>query len=224
MREKILAISNSIVKTESNNYKAKHIINCAGLYADKVAHMMKIALGYEVIPFRGEYMEVKNLALNSMIYQVPNLKYPFLGVHLTKTVNNKVLAGPTVTLSFGRESYNKEINFKESFEMIRSLNFWRMALKREFLKLALENGKISLSKKAFLSEIQKLCSQKISKDDIKPYKSGIRAQMVDNKGRMVKDMLVVFRKDSTHILNAVSPGLTSCLAFAEYVVDNIEPC
>jgi len=220
MSAEVRAIADRRVITDNEEYPATHIINCAGLYSDKIARMMGIGRQYYIIPFRGEYMELKNITLNSMVYQVPDLRYPFLGVHLTRTVEGKVLAGPTAMLSFGRESYDKQVDFPETLEMMGTLNFWRLVFSLEFLKLAMHNAKISLSEKAFLNEIRTLWPE-VSKEDITPYRSGVRAQMVDRRGKLVDDMLVEFREGSTHVLNAVSPGLTSSLAFAEYLVERI---
>ena len=220
MGAEVREVPGNRVITDKEEYPATHIINCAGLYSDKIAHMMGLGLDYRIIPFRGEYMELKNVNLNSMVYQVPDLRYPFLGVHLTKTVEGKVLAGPTAMLSFGRESYDKEIDFAETLSMLGTVNFWRLVFSWEFLKVAAHNARISFSDRAFLEEIRTLWPDASIKDII-PYRSGVRAQMVDHRGKMVDDMLVEFRENSTHVLNAVSPGLTSSLAFAEYVVERI---
>ncbi len=217
----VTAISDGTVITCKGDFKAAHVINCAGLYTDRIARMMGAGRGYRIIPFRGDYMELHNCVVNSMVYQVPDLRYPFLGVHLTKTVAGEVLAGPTAMLSFGRESYDKQVRLAETLAMLASVNFWRLVSSAEFLRLVAYNGKISFFDRAFLAEIRTLTPQ-ARMEDIKPYRSGIRAQVVDRKGRMVDDMLVEFRGDSTHILNAVSPGMTAALAFAEYVVDNMK--
>ena len=217
----VTAIRDGTVITCKGDFKAAHVINCAGLYTDRIARMMGAGRGYRIIPFRGDYMELHNCVVNSMVYQVPDLRYPFLGVHLTKRVAGEVLAGPTAMLSFGRESYDKQVRLAETLAMLASVNFWRLVSSAEFLRLVARNGRISFFDRAFLAEIRTLTPQARMKD-IKPYRSGIRAQMVDRKGRMVDDMLVEFRGDSTHILNAVSPGMTAALAFAEYVVDNMK--
>ncbi len=208
------------VVTTRGEFKRGHVINAAGLYSDKIAHLMGVGLDYKIIPFRGEYMEVGGVSINSMVYQAPNLKYPFLSVHFTKMTDGKVLAGPTAALSFGRESYQKEFHQQETKEMFGSMHFWKMAASREFLSLAAHNAKISLFQSEFLREIQKLCPS-VTKENILPYRSGIRAQMVDRRGKMLDDIVVEFREDSTHVLNAVSPGMTSSLAFAEYVVNQL---
>ncbi len=220
MQTRVNAITDSRAVTNFGDFKADHIINAAGLYSDKIAHMMNVGLDYTIIPFRGEYMEVKNVAVNTMVYQAPDLKYPFLSVHFTKMTDGKLLAGPTATLSFGRESYHKEFQKEEAKEMFRSAHFWKMCASTEFLSLAVHNAKISLLQSEFLREIQKLCPS-VQKENLLPYRSGIRAQMVDRRGKMLDDIVIEFRENSTHILNVVSPGMTSSLAFAEYVVNKI---
>ena len=200
----VLDIKENKVITSKGNFKG-HIINCAGLYADKIAHMMGIGLDFRIVPFRGEYMEIKNHRMNSMVYQVPDLRFPFLGVHLTKMIDKKVLVGPSSVLSFGRQSYKKEFDFKETLDMVSSMNFLRLVSSKVFLKMTYSNMKMSLSKSSYLDELRKLYKDAQQKD-IRPSISGIRAQMVDKKGNMVNDLVVEQTKNSTHILNAVSPG------------------
>jgi L-2-hydroxyglutarate oxidase len=220
MGAEVSDVSEGAVVSTAGEYRAGHVINCAGLYSDRIAAMMGAGDGYRIIPFRGEYMEIEDLPVNSMVYQTPDLRYPFLGVHFTKTVDGRVLAGPTAMLSFGREAYGKEIIPGETLRMMGGLNFWRLVLSAEFLRLVWHNGRISFSDRAFLEEIRTLAPQ-VEMEQIKPYRSGIRAQMVDRRGRMVNDMVVEFRPDSTHVLNAVSPGMTAALAFAVHVADNL---
>ena len=220
LEAEVSAIREGAAQTARGEFRFRHLINCAGLHSDRIARMLGAGRGYRIVPFRGEYMELSNITVNSMVYQVPDLRYPFLGVHLTRTVEGRVLAGPTAMLSFGRESYEKEIDWAEALRMIASPNFRRLVLSGEFLRLAAHNGRLSFSRKAFLEEIRGLWPA-ARLEDIAPYRSGIRAQLVDSRGRMVDDMLVEFLPGSTHILNAVSPGMTAALAFAEYVVDKI---
>lgn len=220
MGNKVINIYGNEVLTSKGEFKADHIINCAGLYADKVAHMMKVGLRYTIIPFRGEYVEIKGIPINSMVYQVPDLKYPFLGVHLTKTVGGKVLAGPTAVLSLGRESYNKEVNFVETFNMLRKINFLRLVCKKEFIKLTYYNARLSFSDRAFLREVCKILPQATT-ECVADYLSGIRAQIVDHKGNLLNDITIERTKNSTHIINAVSPGMTCALPFAKLLADNL---
>jgi len=221
MDAKVTGIRGNSVKTRKGVFEADHIINCAGLYSDKIAHVMGAGKGIRIVPFRGEYMEVENLDIRSMVYQAPDLNFPFLKVHLTKTVDGKVLAGPTATLALGREAYRKGINPGEFIGMAISVNFLRLLFGKSFRKLVAENAKVTVSKKAFLKEIRRI-SPSVKRGDLKKHPPGIRAQPVNRKGEIVNDMLVEFTDDATHILNAVSPGLTASLSFAEYVVDRIE--
>ena len=208
----------SIITSLGSVKRPKHIINCAGLYADNVAQMMSEADDYMIVPFRGEYLEV-NVPINSMVYQVPDFIHPFLGVHLTKTLEGKVLAGPNAMLSFGRESYAKEFNFNESIDMITKPHFWKMISKKSFIKTAYLNSKTSFSLGKFREEVESITNISITR--IQPGRAGIRAQLVNKDGEMVDDFKIIYRNDATHILNAVSPGLTCSLAFASYVAGKI---
>lgn len=201
--------------------EADHVINCAGLQADRVAHRMGVGSRYRIIPFRGEYFEVKDCKIRSMIYRAPDLRFPFLSIHLTRETSGRVLAGPSAVLSFGRESYHKEWQWRDLADMFSSPQFLRLVTHPAFLRLALQNAGTSLSKRAFLREVQSL-AEDVKPDQLLPWRSGIRAQMVDEKGNMVDDILVEYGKNATHVLNAVSPGLTCSLAFAEYVASKIE--
>lgn len=215
--DRMIALHSGRFAPRRHEFWANHVVNAAGLYADKFAHQMGVGLEYTIIPFRGEYREVDGLEINSMIYHIPDKRFPFLGVHLTPTVTGIVIAGPTSALSFGRESYGGEFNKGEVAEMLHTRNFWRMALRYETLKLYLKNRKISKSEKAFLREVQEIAPS-VEKQDLSPHPAGIRAQVVDRDGEMCNDFIVDFQLDSTHILNAVSPGMTCALPFAEYVV------
>lgn len=208
------------IETPAGKVTAEHIINCAGLYADKIAHQMGVGLDCRVIPFRGEYMEVEGCDVRSMIYQAPDLRFPFLSIHLTRETNGRVLAGPSAVLAFGREAYEKQWVIGETLEMLASLQFWRLVASPAFLRLAVQNAKTSLLRKAFLRQIQGLAPG-IRAEQVHPARAGIRAQMVNRSGRMLDDILVEYREHSTHVLNAVSPGMTCSLAFAEHVVDRL---
>jgi L-2-hydroxyglutarate oxidase len=209
------------IKTPEAKIDADHIINCAGLHADKIAHQMGAGLDYRVIPFRGEYMEVEGCDIRTMIYQPPDLRFPFLSIHLTRETDGRVLAGPSAVLAFGREAYNKEWALDEAFEMLGSAQFWRLVSNPTFLKLAAANAKTSLMRKAFLAQIRGLAPG-IRPEQVRPARAGMRAQMVDRSGRMLDDILVEYGEHATHVLNAVSPGMTCSLAFAEYVADRLQ--
>ncbi len=219
----VFGVRDNRLLTNKGVFEFGHAVNCAGLYADEIARFFNLetAKNLKVIPFKGDYKQV-DININSMIYHPPqHTEFPFLGVHLTKTIDGRVLAGPTSTLSWrGRESYDGEYNLKEMGEILFSRNFRRLVKNKEFRKLAWENAQISYNNRRFIKEINTLLNFSIEKREVKHYMSGIRAQMVSREGKMVNDFLIEQAKDSTHILNAVSPGMTCCLAFAEYVVEN----
>lgn len=217
---RVTGIEGNVIRTTQGDISAEHLVNCAGLHADKIAHMMGAGKQYKIIPFRGEYMEVRNCNVQSMIYQAPDLRFPFLSVHLTRETDGRVLAGPSAVLAFGREAYDKEWVASDMAAMFLSSQFLRMVIQPEFLQLALENLKTSLSKNSFIEQISSLIDG-VRTDSVAPYRSGIRAQMVDQNGKLVDDILVERQASSTHVLNAVSPGMTCSLAFANYLTDQI---
>lgn len=216
----VLKVDGRDLITTSGPVQADHIVNCAGLHTDRIAHDMGIGKEYKIIPFRGEYMEVKGCDVRSMIYQAPDLRFPFLSIHLTREADGRVLAGPSAVLAFGREAYDKEWKWREMGDMFFSKPFLRLVASPEFLGVAVQNARTSLSKAAFLKEVQSLAPS-VTAGQLSPFRSGIRAQMVDSQGRMLNDILVEYRDSSTHVLNAVSPGMTCSLAFAQDVVDRI---
>ncbi|MDP3881856.1 MAG: L-2-hydroxyglutarate oxidase [Nanoarchaeota archaeon] len=207
--------------TTCGDIKAGHIVNAAGLYADKMAHMMGIGKEHRVIPFLGKYWQVCNVPINSMVYVAPNLQFPFLGVHFTASIDGRVLAGPNSALALGRESYNGELNFQELREAVLTKNFARMAMSRKFLKMAYENSLTAFFQSRFLAEIQSLTSFPVEARDILPYRAGIRAQMVSTNGQMLDDLVVEYRENSTHVINAVSPSMTCALPFGRKVAETI---
>ena len=219
MNQKVIDIRGNAITTNQGDFEFSHLINCAGLYADRMAHMMNLGKEYKIIPFKGKYLKV-GTKINSMVYQVPDPEFPFLKVHLTRTIGGDVLAGPTSTWSFnGRESYDGEFNAGEFLEQIVSKNFWNLVRSRKFRNLVYENAAISLFKRNFVDEVNKLIEEPITRRDVRDYKSGIRAQLVDNKGNMKDDLVIEEGENSIHVLNAISPGMTLALPFARYFVD-----
>lgn len=213
-----------IVKTQQSDMRVKFLINCAGLYADQVAQMMDVGGEFCLVPFRGDYYRLlpeRSYLVNSMIYPTPDLEMPFLGIHLTKRIDGSVIIGPNATLAMGRENYrNSKINWGESLQMIFDTRFIRLITDKDFFRIALDQAKLSISKKAFATAAKRLVPR-ISEDDFLQEQSGIRAQLVDRKGRLVDDFVFERTDKSFHVLNAVSPGFTSAMAFAQHVVNLI---
>jgi len=216
--------SHLVIETSRSSFGAKFLVNCAGLHADQVAWMMDVGGDYCVVPFRGDYYRLrseKSHLVNSMIYPAPNLQLPFLGIHLTKRTDGSVIVGPNAVLALGRESYrNSPINLNEALRMLLDIRFSRLVSRMDFLRIALKELRLSVSKKAFLKAARELVPA-ISEEDLIQDQSGIRAQLIDRKGRLVDDFVFERTDKSFHVLNAVSPAMTSALAFAEHVADLI---
>ena len=210
-----------IINTVTKTVSTKFLINCAGVYADNIARMMGLELNYQIIPFRGEYFELpknKSHMVNSMIYPVPDPNLPFLGIHLTKTIDGRVIVGPNAVLAPGKEAYrNLDVNVNELGKILSYKGFWRMLINNR--KRVEEEFIQSLMKTKLLDKVRDLVPNIELNELIRSY-SGIRAQLVDDNGELVDDLVVKEHDDSIHILNAVSPGMTCSIPFANYVVDN----
>ncbi len=216
-------INGRTITTSHGDFKTDFIINCAGLQADEIAHMMGVGLNYSVIPFRGEYVSVP-AKVNSMVYQVPDLRYPFLGVHLTSSTDGKTLAGPTATISLGgKEDYAKTYNLQSITKLLAQIGVIPWATKTlinpSSLKQIVYNLRLSHSPTFLAREIEKLYSGEIQLRDMRSHPAGIRAQLVDSNGNLVNDFCLETTPHSLHLLNTVSPGMTSSLAFAKHITD-----
>ncbi|MCG3204434.1 MAG: L-2-hydroxyglutarate oxidase LhgO [Elusimicrobia bacterium] len=212
------------VSTSQGRHQAPLLFNCAGLYADEVAHKLDVGTQYTIVPFRGEYYKLtpeKSTLVNSMIYPVPDLNYPFLGVHWTKTITGELMIGPSATMAFGRESYKPlSVGWIDTLKMVTKENFWSMFKSKDFRRMAWSQIKMSLNHAEFIREAQKLVRGSEIRD-FKPGKSGNRAQVVNETGKLVDDMLVEKKGTALHVLNAVSPGFTCALPFADHLVDTL---
>lgn len=213
------------VSTRTHKIKFNHVINAAGLYADKIAHQFGIGQNYTLIPFKGLYMEYKDSNLiHKHIYPVPNLKNPFLGVHFTITISGKVKIGPTAIPAFWRENYEgiSNFNLNEFLEVLfyESKLFFLNAF--NFRSLTFEEFK-KYYRNYFIQQATHLV-KKIDTNRFGNYLTpGIRAQLLDKKEmKLVMDFVVEHGENSTHVLNAVSPAFTSAFSFSKFIVDKVE--
>ena len=208
------------IETSSGEYEANNLINCAGLYADKLARMAGIDTGLQILPFRGEYClirEEKKHIVKNLIYPVPLPELPFLGVHFTRTVDGKLEAGPNAILALAREGYRRgQVNLGEFAEMISSGNFWKMAGRN--WKTGIFESYRAFNRKAFLAELQKMVPD-VQEDDLMPGPSGVRAQCVDQDGSLVNDFKILEAPRAVHVLNVPSPAATASLSIGEYIVE-----
>lgn len=204
--------------------RCRKLVNCAGLYADRIAHSLDAGLDYTIVPFRGEYYYLnpaKAGMLRSIVYETPDLQYPFLGIHWTRSVSGRVKVGPNAILALGREAYDwRESHPWESLSMLCDRRFWKMVANREFLRMMSRNLHTSLSKTAFLRQAAALI-RGVETQDFSPGSSGIRAQLVDRQGRLCDDLILETKGGALHVLNVVSPGLTCSIPFAEYLTDRL---
>lgn len=219
MGERVLALEDTTVHTTQRSLVYGHLINAGGLEADRLAHLRGIRPDLFIVPFRGAYREIEHLPLQTMIYAPPHPEFPFLGVHLTPTTDGRSLAGPNASLALGREAYTGAPCLRDLYDVIRRKGFWKAIMEKRFLRQAATNARTALFQSAFLHEVSGLTNQQINPRDVHAYRAGIRAQLVDSEGRFVNDLLLIRRPRETHILNAVSPGMTCSLAFAKHVVD-----
>jgi len=202
-------------------FKAEKIINCAGLYADKIAKDFGFSKDYELVPFKGVYLKYtgEDQFIKRNIYPVPDIRFPFLGVHFTIQVDGKIKIGPTAMPAFWRENYKKfeRFNFKELVEVIKwdTLMFIKKA---EFRRLAVEE--IKKYKKSYMIEQAKMLVYNIPSAELFKWgKPGIRAQLIDKRNlTLVQDFVIEGDNYSVHILNAVSPAFTASFPFSRYVV------
>ena len=216
---KITHSSGSLVlETAKGTLQAKHLINCAGLYADKVASMTGEKVGIRIIPFRGEYYTLRpesHHMVSGLIYPVPDPQFPFLGVHFTRNIKGHVEAGPNAVMALRREGYRKrDFSLGDSLGNLAYPGFWKMAFK--FWKIGLGEVYRSYNKRVFLRDLQRLLPD-IKDSDLAGGGSGVRAQAVARDGSLLDDFSIIQGRGAIHVLNAPSPGATSSLAIGEHI-------
>jgi len=212
-----------IIETTQGNFHTKTIINCAGLYSDRIAQMTETNLDIKIIPFRGEYYKLssnKAYLVKNLIYPVPNPKFPFLGVHFTRKIDGNVEAGPNAVLAFAREGYTKiDINCKDLFDIFGYPAFWKLG--KRYWKIGTAEMLRSYLKVLFVKALKRIIPEIESRDLISGG-SGVRAQALSKDGKLVDDFHIIRNNNITHVLNAPSPAATSAFAIAEQLVSVFE--
>lgn len=208
-----------IVKTQSNVYETKLVVNCAGLYSDKIAQMTQDKpINLRIVPFRGEYYKIKpekHYLVKHLIYPVPDPNFPFLGVHFTRMMRGGIEAGPNAVLAFGRESYRKsDINAKELWETLSWPGFQKVAAK--YWETGLGEMYRSFSKAAFTKALQELIPE-IEENDLMEGGAGVRAQACDRDGGLLDDFAILEDEKVINVCNAPSPAATSSLSIGQTV-------
>jgi len=210
----------AVVHSNDERYEARLVINCAGLYCDKVAAMAGEKLNMQIIPFRGEYYSIKpekaHLVKN-LIYPVPDPNFPFLGVHFTRRISGEIEAGPNAVFAFQREGYKKtDFKWSEFWESISFGGFRKVASK--YWKTGLGEYHRSYFKPAFVKALQQLVPA-IQEDDLEPAGAGVRAQACDKDGGLIDDFYIQDSNSFIHVLNAPSPAATSSLSIGLEVAE-----
>jgi len=211
-----------IVSTGWEEFRGRFLVNCAGLFSDRIARMLSAgssATNVRIVPFRGEYYKIapeKGALINGLIYPVPDPRFPFLGVHFTRSIHGYVEAGPNAVLAFAREGYRKsDINLRDLWETLSFSGFRSVA--RRYWRMGLEEQYRSFSKPAFTRALQRLMPE-IALEDLQPGGAGVRAQAVAADGTLLDDFVIRQTANAIHVLNAPSPGATASLAIGENIV------
>lgn len=210
------------IQTATNTYNFDRLVSCAGLHSDRAYKGFTGKKGpLRIVPFRGEYLSFKpefNNMVNHLIYPVPDIKYPFLGVHFTRMVSGEREVGPNAVLAFKREGYtNSDINLKDTFESLTYVGFLNF-LRKNF-SFAMGEFASSLSMASFIAKA-KVMIPDVEASMLVKGSAGVRAQAMDPSGKLLMDFNVEREGNQVHVLNAPSPGATASLAIATYVINN----
>ena len=213
------AASPTVIETTVGDISADYVINCAGLHSDRVARMAGLRPPARIVPFRGEYYELRDdrrHLVNGLIYPVPDPQFPFLGVHLTRMIDGSVHAGPNAVLAMAREGYTwGRIRPRDVAEVAAYPGLWRLA--RKHLRYGVTEVRRSLSRRLFAQSLARLVPA-LTREDIIPAGAGVRAQAITPDGSLVDDFLIVRAPRQVHVLNAPSPAATCSLEIAKHIV------
>ncbi|MGZ4968217.1 MAG: L-2-hydroxyglutarate oxidase [Methylobacter sp.] len=211
-----------VATTQTAQFNADFLINCAGLHCDLVAKQAGEQRDIRIVPFRGEYYHLKPSArhlVKNLVYPVPNPQFPFLGVHFTRMIQGGVEAGPNAVLAFAREGYQlTQFDSRDMLDMLFFPGLWRFL--RKYPAMACTELIQSFSKAYFCQALQRLVPD-IRTSDLMPGGAGVRAQAMKSTGDLVSDFHLVVRQDALHVLNAPSPAATASLAIGEHIVNQL---
>lgn len=213
-----------VLSTGSDTFRTRALINCAGLFSDRVTAMSGQRPVARIVPFRGEYFELKpesHHLCKNLIYPVPDPKLPFLGVHFTRMITGGVECGPNAVLAFAREGYHKTaFNLRDSWSALSYPGFLKLTAR--YWRVGMGEMVRSMSRRAFVAALQRLVPE-ISSDDLVAGRAGIRAQAVAPDGTMVDDFLIQQQGPMINVANAPSPAATSALNIGALIVDRLGP-
>ena len=198
------------------------MIVCAGLQSDRLAKLAGLRIDHRIVPFRGEFYTLpKSRAglINRLIYPIPDPKLPFVGIHLTRTIDGRIIAGPNAVLGFAREGYGKfSFSRRDVFDYMAFPGFWKVV--GTHLASGVEEMRNSLWKQGYLAQCRKYCPS-LSLADLEPGVAGIRAQAVLRDGTLVHDFLFAETARMLHVCNAPSPAATSAIPIARMIAGKV---
>lgn len=209
--------------TPRGTIRTRYVVSCAGLHADRVARLTGAPDAPRIVPFRGDYYVLRpdrRDLVKSLIYPVPDPRFPFLGVHFTRRMDGDIWLGPNAVLAFAREGYRRlDFNTRDLVESLRYRGFQKLATK--FWRTGLAEMYRDFNKTAFLKALQRYMPT-LRSSDLLPGPSGVRAQALAPDGTLVDDFAVDHQGDTIHVRNAPSPAATSSLAIADMIADTVQ--
>ncbi len=211
------------IVTAAGDFSAELLVNCAGLYSDRIAALAGERVGVRIVPFRGQYYRLRDgreTLIRHLVYPVPSPAFPFLGVHFTRLIGGGVEAGPNASLAFKREGYKRlDFSLRDAAETIAFGGIWRFVARHA--RVVAEETWQSLSRDRFCRALQRLVPS-ISSDDLVDGGAGVRAQAMLPDGRLEDDFLFMERPAAVHVLNAPSPAATASLTIADEIARRVE--
>lgn len=226
LKSKVIGIvknkSKTYIKTNKNLHEYDYLINASGLFSDRVFSLLtKKKSPIKIIPFRGEYYKLKtkhNKLINNLVYPAPDPRFPFLGIHCHRMIDGSRELGPNAVLAFKREGYKlSQFSSKDFFESIFYIGLWNFVFKN--FTFSLNELLSSINKYIYIKKIKKIIPQ-INLSMVEKGSSGVRAQAMDKFGNLIMDFRILKDGNQIHVLNAPSPGATSCLSIADYIIEN----
>ncbi|MGQ0445849.1 MAG: L-2-hydroxyglutarate oxidase [Beijerinckiaceae bacterium] len=210
------------ISTAERSFRARALIVCAGLQADRLAKLAGLRIGHRIVPFRGEYYTLPQSRaglIDRLIYPIPDPKLPFAGIHLTKTIDGRIIAGPNAMLGFSREGYEKfSFSRLDVFDTMAFPGFWKLI--GTHFSAGVEETRNYLWKQAYLAQCRKYCPG-LSLADLEPGVAGIRAQAVLRDGTLAHDFLFAETARQLHVCNAPSPAATSAIPIARMIAGKV---
>jgi L-2-hydroxyglutarate oxidase len=224
LNEEVLDVDSSgetaILTTTNEIIRARYLVFCAGLQADRLAVKDGVDLKEKVVGFRGDYYELTDQGkhkIKNLIYPVPNPDFPFLGVHFTRMTNGEIECGPNAVFTFKREGYGKtDFSLRDTWDALTYQGTWKLFFKNA--RFGINEYRRAFSKKLFLKTLQRMVPD-LTMDDLRPGRAGVRALLLRQDGDTRDDFRIEYHGNAIHVLNAPSPAATASLAIGGYIAD-----